>query len=241
MSQKDNFASELFREKLKFKLAIAGGFFVLILMVVVFLVGRSYGKKSSGEQGIIKSSDKITESLLFQQMEQVGELGTAKYYYTNMGKYENAKEINGLTIPFTNKSFIISYDGVIKAGINLKNTQIQMNKNKIVVTLPDAEILSHEIDKDSVVVYDEKNSIFNGLSISDVTKFEQSQNEIMEERAKKNGILKEAVENAKSTIKNLFQVFLLEKGEDSYTIEFKEIEENTEENQTNHSNEENKK
>lgn len=238
MSQKDNFASELFREKLKFKLAIAGGFFVLILMVVVFLVGRNYGKKSSGEQGIIKSSDKITESLLFQQMEQVGELGTAKYYYTNMGKYENAKEINGLTIPFTNKSFIISYDGVIKAGINLKSTQIQMNKNKIVVTLPDAEILSHEIDKDSVVVYDEKNSIFNGLSISDVTKFEQSQNEIMEERAKKNGILKEAVENAKSTIKNLFQVFLLEKGEDSYTIEFKKIEENTEENQTNHSNEE---
>lgn len=227
MSQKDNFASEMFREKLKFKLAVAGGFFVLILLVVVFLVGRSYGKKSSGEQGIIKSSDRITESLLYQQMEKVGELGTAKYYYTNMGKYENAKEINGMTIPFTNKSFIISYDGIIKAGINLQNVKIELKQKKIVVMLPEAEVLSHEVIKDSVVVYDEKNSIFNGLSISDVTKFEQSQNEIMEEKAKKNGIMKEAIKNAKSTIKNLFQAFILEEKDNSYTIEFKEVEENT--------------
>ena len=220
MGHNENIGKELFWERLKFKFAILGGILVVILMIVVFLVGKNYGKSSNGEAGIVKSSNKITETLLRQQMERVGELGTAKYYYTNMGKYENAKAINGVAIPFTNKSFIIAYDGIIKAGVDLQDVTIKLEKKKINITLPKAKILSHEVIKDSVVVYDEKNSIFNGLSISDVTDFEQSQNEIMEEKAEKNGILEEAEKNAKTTLKTIFEVFLLENKEDSYTIEF---------------------
>lgn len=220
MGDNKNIGKELFWERLKFKLAVFGGILIIILMIVVFFVGKNYGKSSNQEKGIIKSSNKITETLLRQQMEQAGELGTVKYYYTNMGKYENAKEISGVSIPFTNKSFIIAYDGIIKAGIDLQDVTIRLEKKKILITLPKAKILSHEVVKDSVVVYDEKNSIFNGLSISDVTDFEQSQNEIMEEKATQNGIFEEAEKNAKTTLKNLFQVFLLENKEDSYTIEF---------------------
>ena len=37
------------------------------------------------------------------------------YYYTNMGRFENQVDFYGWKVPFTTKSFIVSYDGVIKA------------------------------------------------------------------------------------------------------------------------------
>lgn len=187
----------------------------LILFLCGLRLGRLYGASPTQEKV------QITDTLLYKQLQQANELSTVKYFYTNMGKYEHSLQLGSANIPFTKKSFIISYDGVIKAGIDMEKVGIQIEEKKIIVTVPEAEILSHEMDMDSVQVYDEKNSIFNGLSTEDVTNFQKEQKAAMEERAIGSGILKEAHENAKQSLQSLYEVFLADENiEAGYTLEF---------------------
>lgn len=204
---------------LKEKLMVVAGIGVIILLVLAFVYGRRLGK--SEVDGLIEERKQITEDVLVQQMEGIGELNTAKYYYTNMGRYENTLQFKGQNIPFTQKAFIISYDGTIKAGVDLKDIAVVIDGKKIRFTIPPAKILSHDVDMESVTVFDEKNSIFNGLSTEDVTNFLMDQNKRMEERAEASGILTEAQENTKDCLNTLFAA-LLQTGdyEEGYLVEF---------------------
>lgn len=179
----------------------------------------AFWKNSGG--GLVKAKEAVTQDILQQQIQEIGELGTAKYYYTNMGRYENTLQLGGKNIPFTQKMFIISYDGTIKAGVEVKDIKVTLKDREIRIAIPQAKILSHDVDMDSVTVFDEKNSIFNGLATEDVTRFLNDQKLQMEAKAVDNGILEDARENAGNSLKALYQVLLKEYGDDGagYTLE----------------------
>ena len=80
----------------------------------------------------------------------------------------------------------------------------------VTVTLPEAEILSHEIDEDSVEVFDEKTSIFNPFTVEDFTAFQADQKAAMEERALSSGLLEEARAKAVSGVEQLLSAALPE-------------------------------
>lgn len=120
---------------------------IVVIAVVFFLVGKMW---PSGEE-----PTQITSDLLAQQIQDISELATVEYNYTNMGKFENQATFYGWKVPFTTKSFIISYDGKIKAGVDMTQVEVKVNKKKIEVTLPKTKILSHEIDEKSIEVFDE--------------------------------------------------------------------------------------
>ena len=105
-----------------------------------------------------------------------------------------------MKLPFTTKSFIITYDGQIKAGVDLSKAQIDISGKTITVTLPDAQILSHEIDEDSIEVFDESTSIFNPLKVEDYTAFNKDQKSRMEKKAQEKGLLTEARKAAVKTV-----------------------------------------
>lgn len=190
-----------------------------VLVVAAAFGMGAFWKGAKG--GLVKEKETITEDILQQQIQEIGELGTAKYYYTNMGRYENTLQLGGKNIPFTKKMFIISYDGTIKAGVDVKDIRVTLKDHAIRVTIPAARILSHEVDMDSVTVFDEKNSIFNGLATEDVTRFLNEQNSQMEEKAVGNGILEDASRNAGNTLETLYGALLKEHegDEDGYTLE----------------------
>jgi hypothetical protein len=193
---------------------------ILIAVMVLFFCGIRVGKMLYGSS-LVKEKTKITETLLYQQLEQENELSTVKYFYTDMGKYENSIQVGDTNVPFTKKSFIISYDGTIKAGIDMDEVNITLNEKEIIISIPEAQILSHEVDEDSIQVYDEKNSIFNGLSTEDVSNFRKERKEAMEQRAVEAGILEEAGENAKKSLQALYRIFLENDAyEEGYTIVF---------------------
>lgn len=197
---------------------------IVLFIVLVFLGGLRLGKFLY-HNSITEKKTQITNSVLYQQLEEINELTTVKYFYTNMGKYENAIQFGNTNIPFTKKSFIISYDGVIKAGIDISKVEIDIKEKEIFISMPKAEILSHEIDTNSVQVYDEKNTIFNGLSVEDVTGFQNEQKNEMEERARNNGLLEEAEENAKKSLNALYEGILKNKEyEEGYILKFTTIE-----------------
>ena len=63
--------------------------------------------------------------------------------------------------------------------------------------------MSHEIDADSVRIFDEKTSVFNPFTVEDFTGLQAEQQRVMEEKALAKGLLEEAQKKAADSIKML--------------------------------------
>lgn len=184
-------------KKIQLSQTIKNIFVIVVIAAIFFFVGKVW---PSGEEPTT-----ITSDLLSQQIQSISELASVEYNYTNMGKFENQATFYGWKVPFTTKSFILSYDGKIKAGIDMSLVEVEMHNNNIDITIPQAKILSHEIDEKSIEVFDETRNIFNQISITDYNQFAIDQKESMESKAKEKGLLNEAQDKAKKTIKTFVE------------------------------------
>lgn len=149
----------------------------------------------------------IQLDIIYSEINEIGELATMEYLFTDAAEFTDSKQIKNWNIPFTEKSFILKWDGVIKAGVKLDLVSIEVNEDekKIVVSVPAAEILSYEINSDSVEVLDEQDNIFNNITVDDKIKFDAATEEAMKERAIENGLLEKAQENAEDILLRLLQ------------------------------------
>ncbi|MDE7242504.1 MAG: DUF4230 domain-containing protein [Oscillospiraceae bacterium] len=200
------------RMNLKTKLMLGLGAVMLIAVVAVGAV--FYGARRNAEP----EKPVVTADLLGQSLRTAQELVSVSYHYTNMARYENQKEFYGWKIPFTSKYFIASYDGVIKAGIDLSTVTPDVNEGKKLVTvkLPESQVISHEIKEDSLTVYDESNNLLNRISINDYAEFATDQKAVWEEHAIENGLLTEAGDRAKEVVESLLNMV---PGMEEYTLQ----------------------
>ena len=192
---------------------------LLVLLAAALAAGGMfgaflYGAKRAGQQ----ADPVVTADLLGQQLRTAQELVSVSYYYTNMARYENQLDFYGWKVPFTTKTFIVSYDGIIKAGVDLSKAAVEVDEagRRITVTLPDSRILSHEIPEDSIEVFDESDNVFNRISITDYTSFTGDQKKIVEQRAADNGLLTGADEKAAEAVDALLRHM---PGVEDYTLE----------------------
>ena len=170
---------------------------ILLFLVVIGLFSTFFaGKKSMKNE----MEPEITSTLIFNKLINVRELTSLKYYYTNMGQFENQNTFYGYKVPFTSKKFIVSYDGVIHAGVDLEKMEVKLKDKSIEIKIPASKILSHEIYEDSLKVFDERESIFNKIDIEDYNNFSKDQKKEVEDKAIKRGLLKEADQEAKKAI-----------------------------------------
>lgn len=162
----------------------------------------------------------INLDIIKSEIQEIGELATAEYLFTNAAKYSDSKQFKDWNIPLTEKSFIVKWDGIIKAGIQVDAVSVDVDEEgmRIVVSLPEAEILSYEVTNTEVV--DEKNNILNSISVEDKVKFDEETAEAMKARAVENGLLEKATKNAENLITGILKADPAI-GED-YTIEFTE-------------------
>lgn len=166
-----------------------------VLLVIAFAVGLSWGSRSDHQT--------ITSHVLDQRLQEIGELATVEYHYTNMGKFENQLDFYGWAVPLTKKSFIVSYDGMIKAGVDVSQVTSVVYQNEVVINLPEPQILSHEIDFGTLTVYDESRNIFNPIRITDYQQFSLDQQAQMEQRVTEAGLLEEARTKAERAMTQL--------------------------------------
>ena len=152
----------------------------------------------------------LSAVVLENRLTSISELATVTYSYTNMAQFESSNDFYGMKVPFTTKKFILTYDGEIKAGVDLALARVELKGTEVSVELPEAVILSHSIDEDSVEVFDEKTSIFNPFKVEDFTAFRQDQQQEMERRALEKGLLEEAGEKAGQSVKALLHAALPE-------------------------------
>ncbi len=167
-------------------------FLVAALCALVGVSGFFAGRFGSGSEKITQLDAVILEN----RLEEISELASASWSYTNMAQFENKNVFYGMTLPFTTKKFILTYDGEIKVGVDLRKAAVDISGTEIHIRLPQAEILSHEIDENSVEVFDEKSSIFNPFTVEDFTAFQSDQKAAMEKKAVEKGLLKEGREKA---------------------------------------------
>lgn len=200
-------------KKLKKKLI----FFAIIsisLIVLVLVLGFSWLSTHR--------SSKVTSALISNRIESAQELITEKYYYTNTYVEKNAKDLYGWNIPFTESSYVVSYDGVISAGLDLSKLKVDVQDvtKKIIITLPEVAITHHEIKPDSFKVLDQQTSIFNPIQIKDYTQVQEQQKSEIETKLIDNGeFLTRAKDDAKNTIRKLLTID--PEIQRNYTIEIK--------------------
>lgn len=227
--------------KYKAKIIKLGIFAIVIILAFLAIFLKGYSSATKKYQDVIKkleeevdklsdpvavyeeASKEVTISLIESEIKDIGELATIEYLYTDAGKFEDPKKVFGVNIPFTTKSFIAKWDGAIKAGVSISDIIVEINDaNKtIIIHMPKAEILSHEIDNTSIETLDEKDGLFNPVKVEDVREFDAVSKVSMEQRAIENGILDKAFDNAKEIIEKLVSNDVVQ--EQGYTINFEII------------------
>jgi len=186
---------------------------LLIAAAIVFCICFTAIKLMNGPTTTVT----VSEATLKEALTPIAELCTYEYEYTTMEKYESYSNFYGWKVPFTTSKFIVTYDGVIKAGFDFESMRIEVNDHDITIVLPNIVIISHEIDFVSMQVYDAQTSIFNPITITDTNSFYADNSKRMESKAIDSGLLGKAKTNAISLLKGFVQNFV---GED-YTITIK--------------------
>lgn len=220
------------------KLAIVAAVIIVTLLIIFFKGYLSATKKyedivvdlkkqieelSDQAAAYTVATKQVTIDLIKSEIKDIGELATIEYLYTDAGKFEDVKQLFEVNVPFTTKSFIAKWDGIIKAGVQIDAIIVEVNdvSKEIIVHMPKAEILSHEIDSNSIETLDEKDGLFNSITVEDTREFDAVSKETMEKRAIENGILDKAFESAKDIIEKLVNNDIVQ--EQGYTIKFEVI------------------
>lgn len=187
-----NFIAKIFSSSgkmtMKAKAALVSGIALLIVLAAI------------GTGKFVSARSKTTAFGL----RDIGDLTTQVGYFTNVQVIENNQKLWGKTLPFTTSKSIFSYDGVVKAGIDFAQIEYSVDERAHVVTvkMPKAKITDVDVDENSLMVYDEKTSIFTPLLLDDYSQARIALEDTIEADAKSNGLLEQASENAKLLIQN---------------------------------------
>ncbi|MDO4720287.1 MAG: DUF4230 domain-containing protein [Peptostreptococcaceae bacterium] len=172
-----------------------GFIFSLVLIGVLFLFFR----QNLG----IQEEKRYDSSSIVERIADIQELSVIEYHYTSVIGLKSSKKFQEISLPFTGKSFLATYDGVIKAGIEMDEAVVKVEEKKVHITIPKAKITNHNIDENSLLVYDESKNILNPIKIEDYNEALRSEKSSMEEKAKANGILTHAEERAVLLLRSL--------------------------------------
>lgn len=168
---------------------------ISIVLIALVVAGVTAGVKKYAE------SEAKTTKIGF---EDIGELATQVAYSTEVNVTDASRKLFGMTIPFTQSKYIYSYDVIVKAGFDFKQVEWSENNETIVVKLPQAEILSCEVDTESFQVYHEDESIFRRITLEENNEALNNLKQQAQDDAIENGILENARANAETILKGFF-------------------------------------
>ncbi|HHX31969.1 MAG TPA: DUF4230 domain-containing protein [Bacteroidales bacterium] len=100
----------------------------------------------------------------------------------------------------------MKYNGYLKAGVDFSRIKINTLTDSMVhVSIPKPEIFDTVIDEGSVQIYNESENAFNPIKISDYNEALSREKNIMINDAIKQGILKDATDQAKMVLTTMLE------------------------------------
>ena len=172
-------------------------FLLIALIAVYFFFFRKKFIGMSKEERV----DNLKASI-----EDIGDLVTVEYNYTDILTYKDSLTLMDMKIPFTDKSYIIKYNGYIKAGVDLSKAVVKdIKETSVELDVPVATITDSVLDEKSMGILDQKNNIFNPLDLGDYQDTLKKELNARELKAKKDGLLERAQDNADKILRKLLQ------------------------------------
>ena len=148
----------------------------------------------------MKAQPKVDAKSLMERLEESSELTVEKNFYTGIVRFEEG------TIRFIDKNgFNMKYEAEIDAGFELENVNIEVNDDSVVVTVPEAKILSVSIDPDSLEFYDNQVSLIKTDRKEATKQALQAAQKDAEEHATGKGILDAANKRAEVIFKGILE------------------------------------
>ena len=159
---------------------------------------------------ISKSSSKEKEfgydsTAILNRVVPIQELALVKYNYSGVIGYKDFLKILKINVPLTEKSFLLKYNGYIKAGVDFENMKVEVSGKDVHISLPRARILDTMIDEKSIRVYNESMNAFNPLTIADYNKAIVKEKDNMVIDAISQGILKDATKQAEVVLTSIMK------------------------------------
>jgi len=168
---------------------------------------NSAASSESHAPKIIQIEKEVTSEIIQEKLRDMGFLVTQEYDCTGVLSSSKVKTLFKIEIPFTESSYIVTYDATVEAGIDF--TKITVDKDDesklITVHLPDAEIKSVSIDYGSFTLYSEKDGLGTNMTVADYNDSLKEYESTTRKKAVDKGILDKASENAKLVVENFVQ------------------------------------
>ncbi len=146
--------------------------FIIICLLIVagifYLQMRLQEAKTAEQQARLAAAEaakkpKIDIEALQTRLESAAEFTTAELYYQGIIRYTDGK------IPFlTQKAFSMLYSAKVRAGVDASQISLHADDESIIVTLPEAQVQSIDVDPDSIQFFDEKAALLNWTKKEDV-------------------------------------------------------------------------
>jgi hypothetical protein len=144
-------------------------------------------------------------STVLSKIVHIQELATVKYNYAGVIGYKDNFKILNISVPLTDKYFLLKYNGYLKAGVDFSRIKVNINGENVHVSMPRAQIFDIVIDENSIKVYNESDNAFNPIKIQDYNKALMNEKETMSQDAIKQGLLNDANRQAELAIKSLLE------------------------------------
>lgn len=169
-------------------------FIVTTILLGILLVSANFTKDE--ELG-------YDSTAVLNRVVPIQELALVKYNYSGVIGYKDFMKILKINVPLTEKSFLLKYNGYIKAGVDFENMKVEVSGKDVHISLPRARILDTMIDEKSIKVYNESMNAFNPLTISDYNKAIVKEKDSMVSDAISQGILKDATKQAEVVLTSI--------------------------------------
>lgn len=171
----------------------------IVAVVMVALMGFG-GYSLYNEFGRV---EKPLAAVFVSDLLDIQEMAVVQYNYNTYIKYEKERPKipwTDLNIPGTKSEAAFNVVGNIKVGVDMSNASIKQLGNQVVVMLPAAKVLSHELDLSKCQVVYENTSLFNLPEASDYFAFIRSQKERIAKNELSDSIMASAKERAKQIV-----------------------------------------
>ena len=159
---------------------------VRLLAVIVLVVGVCLFVKAKYED---TKEPELTSSFV-----------NGRLVYTGLIKYSEG------SIPYlTQNSFSMLYTADVRAGIDLSKAEISITDDQVIITLPECEVQSIDVDPDSIEFYDEHWALFNRVEKTDVIDTISAAKEDVSTKADVESLLEHAGLQTKAIIEGILK------------------------------------
>lgn len=149
--------------------------------------------------------------IVTDELQKIAELTVMEYDYKNATDIQDILKLGNadkFSIPIlpTKKQIIMIYEGKIRIGVDAAELGINVDTaadgsiRKIIMTLPETKILSHEMNRKSFDYPLERPGFLNGISTEDYNLLEATARDQIEERVKAGNLFDKADEQLKEVL-----------------------------------------